>query len=142
VVFLSEYEGLPLALLEALAAGVVPVFPKIQSGGDAYTLGVDASLLYPAGDLTSIIPILRQLSRQTEPEWAALRARATASVAKHTGSHYLNAFASFVRDISNAPPLVPSPLGPRPFRWMDYCPFALMRRLHPLGFWQPGDRPG
>lgn len=141
IVFLSEYEGLPLALLEAMAAGVIPVFPAIGSGGDEYTAGVDRSLLYRAGDLSAALQALRQLHGLGESQRDVLRSRATSLVSKHIGSGYLTAFARFVQGIATAPPLVAPPTGLRPFRWTDYCPFGILRRVRQSAFWQPSGSP-
>jgi glycosyltransferase involved in cell wall biosynthesis len=50
ILFCSEYEGLPLSMLEACARGVVPVATDIRSGiGDLLADGRDA-VLYPVGE--------------------------------------------------------------------------------------------
>ena len=50
ILFTSDYEGLPLALLEAMSVGVLPVYPRIDSGGDSYVSELYPDFLYPPGD--------------------------------------------------------------------------------------------
>lgn len=70
----SKYEGISIALLEALAAGVVPVVAKV--GGQDEVVGADAGILIPPGEnelqeyvaavhrLLSDPSTLRQMSNQ------------------------------------------------------------------------------
>jgi len=57
----SQYEGISIALLEALAAGVVPVVAKV--GGQEEIVNPDAGFLIPQGDneLQAYLAALRQL---------------------------------------------------------------------------------
>lgn len=57
----SQYEGISIALLEALAAGVVPVVAKV--GGQDEIVGPDAGFLIPHGDneLQAYLTALQQL---------------------------------------------------------------------------------
>lgn len=47
IVFTSDYEGMPISLLEAMSQGVLPLYARMNSGGDSYAARLDSSLLYP-----------------------------------------------------------------------------------------------
>src|ERR1041385_1624335 len=50
IVFVSDYEGTPIAMLEALHRGVVPLYPRVGSGGDDYVRSLEHDLLYEPGE--------------------------------------------------------------------------------------------
>ncbi len=135
MVFVSDYEGLPIALLEALAVGVVPVFPAIGSGGDDYARGVRPDLVYPAGDVAAAAALLRRLAAAPAAEWAKLRRRATELAGPHLGTGYLETFGRHTRTVAALPRLSRHtfpPVRARPYLWL---PFGLLRRVWPGGFW-------
>ena len=101
IVFVSDYEGTPIALLEAASMGVVPVFPKIGSGGDQYAAEICPTLLYPAGDLAAAGAI-EALAQLPVPRREDLRGRARAGSAPHCGNAYLSKVASFIRLLAAA----------------------------------------
>ena len=57
MVFFSDYEGLPIALLEALAGGVVPLYPDFYGGRD-FLARMDPTLLYRPGNIESLLQTL------------------------------------------------------------------------------------
>ena len=61
IFFTSDYEGTPIALLEAMSVGAIPIYPRIGSGGDAYAQSVRADLLYAPGDFAHVARTLQQL---------------------------------------------------------------------------------
>lgn len=81
-VLLSEYEGLPVYLLEAMACGVVPVCKTTRSGiGDLVEEGVTGLLLGGSDPETALVAATRRL--KSDPDlWRRLsraaRARAAA----------------------------------------------------------------
>ena len=136
LVFVSDYEGLPIALLEALAVGVLPIFPAIGSGGDTYAAGVRPDLLYPAGDLAAAVQVLRRLAAAPPEDLAALRRRANELAVPHLGDCYLSTFARHARALAALPRISEAaPARPRcaPHQWL---PFGLLRRLWPGGLWR------
>lgn len=72
----SRFEGMPLVLIEAMAAGCIPVAYDIRYGpGDIITDGVDGFLV-PAGDVKALAEAVAHVSSLPEAELAALRANA------------------------------------------------------------------
>ncbi|HXI23655.1 MAG TPA: glycosyltransferase family 4 protein [Pyrinomonadaceae bacterium] len=59
---LSDYEGLPVALLEALAHGVVPVVTRIESGNTQLVRDGENGFVLPVGDMASFAARLESLS--------------------------------------------------------------------------------
>ncbi len=63
VFFPSSFEGLPLALVEAVAAGVMPIYPSFH--GEAEPLySVNPQLLYPQGEMSTAAEIVIQLEKE------------------------------------------------------------------------------
>jgi glycosyltransferase involved in cell wall biosynthesis len=125
--FVSDYEGTPIALLEAMTCGVVPLHPGIGSGGDQYSAQVDPTLVYPAGDIAALASRLVQLSREGG-SIRKLRARSTEVVAGHAAHRYREVMAEFQRRIAHLPRLDKRPLTGRPFP-TDWLSFGAIRRL-------------
>jgi glycosyltransferase involved in cell wall biosynthesis len=136
LVFVSDYEGVPISLIEGLSVGVIPVFPRIGSGVDGYVMRVKPDLLYPPGDLTAVARALQLLARSSEADLAALRQRCGEIVQPHLGECDLTAMSAFVRRIRDLPQISCASFPPRPFYGSDHCPFGLLRRLWPAGFWR------
>lgn len=133
IFFASEYEGLPLALLEAMSRGVVPVYPSIGSSGDRYVTDVCQDLLYPAGRLSEAARVIRDLQRMDAFGWGSLREASSRLALPHAGGAYDNTFAEFVRRIVSLPRVSeprPAPVG----GFGAHVPFGVLRRLPP-GNW-------
>lgn len=136
VVFLSESEGGPLALLECMAMGVVPFFPAIGGSlGDLYPQQVDARCYYPPGELGVLAAQLVELSRAPRSAVALWRQRAQDLVSRHTPDIYAREFADHLRDIAAAP-RVSDPARPRTERWADHLPLGLITRALPGALWR------
>lgn len=74
LLLMSDYEGLPLALLEAMAAGVVPVCRSIASGVPEVVRHRETGLLTgedPAAAATSVLELLEDASLWTRCSKAA-----------------------------------------------------------------------
>lgn len=134
ILFTSDYEGLPIALLEAMHAGAIPVYPRIQSGGDRYAENIRPDLLYPAGAVEAAARTLQTLSGLPTGELDELRARARQLASAHAGGAYQDAFAGFVRRMRTLPRVSASRFAPRPRRWTDYCPFGVLSRYFPSAY--------
>ncbi len=140
IIFTSDYEGLPLALLEAMSVGVLPIYPRIDSGGDSYVADLNADFLYPAGDVQSAAGAFREIVTASEERREAWRTRARQLVAPHLGDSYHKVFSTFVREIAAAPQVSPSTFPSRVFHLSDYCPFGLLVRTWLRGFYRRNDR--
>lgn len=72
----SRFEGMPLVLIESMAAGCIPVAYDIRYGpGDIITDGVDGFLV-PAGDVKALADAVARVSSLPETELVRLRANA------------------------------------------------------------------
>ena len=131
IVFVSDYEGTPLAELEAMAVGVLPLHPRLDSGGDHYAGRVDPRLVYAPGDLAALAESIRWLGGLPGGEWNALRTRSRAAMSAHLGDGYRRKFTEFVRRIAGLPALEKRPL-PRWYFPKDRLTFGMIRRLSEL----------
>jgi glycosyltransferase involved in cell wall biosynthesis len=136
MVFVTDYEGLPIALLEGLSVGVLPLFPGVGSGGDRYAAQVRPDLLYPAGDLAAAATAARALVAAPEAEVRELRRRANALAEPHLGEGYERTFAGAVHALTQRPRISRPPVAFRPFHLADHLPFAVVRRLSPDTLWR------
>ena len=141
IVFMSDYEGLPISLLEAFSLGILPIFPRIRSGGDRYASSVRSDFLYSPDDFDHVARVLQELKADSGESVCRLREKAKCLAESHRGDAYLKAYADFVRGIVNLPKISPSQFPERPFFWSDYCPFAAMRRFYYRGFYNRNDGP-
>lgn len=73
LVLSSRYEGLPLVLVEAMAAGCIPIAYDIRYGpGDVISDGVDGFVV-PAGDPEALADAIRRFVTMSESERVAMR---------------------------------------------------------------------
>ena len=129
----SDYEGLPISMLEAFSAGVLPLFPAIGCGGDEYAERLGSDFVWEAFDFGQAADRLK--SHLAKPETALGQARQAARelTGQHSESEYFRIFDEFVQHIANAPRLSSERLAKRPFYFSDQLPFGLMTRLWPSG---------
>lgn len=130
-VYFSDFEGTPLAMLEALSQGVIPVYPKINSGGDKYVSDVSPDLLYPPGDLKAAAAIVQKLSKSSPAEIARLRERCRAAVGEHSVASYLKHTFDFGKKIWDAPRISQSqaPLSVRLLKFLTLTQWDNIRKL-------------
>ena len=128
ILFLSDYEGVPLALLEALSVGVIPFYPRIGSGGDAYVAGVRKDLLFEPEDYAHVADTLKKLSLLPESDLERLRSNGREVTAVHLGDNYMKSFSAFVRQIVALPKVSQSTFPRRPF-FVEDCSFTWLGRL-------------
>jgi glycosyltransferase involved in cell wall biosynthesis len=136
IVFVSDYEGLPITLLEAMSAGVLPVYPRVNSGGDPYVSRVSSEFLYAPEDFAQVATALRELTKAPESRIAALREACRQLVLPHLGDNYERVFTDFVRWITQAPRVSATVHPPRPFFFTDHCPFGILCRTFPRGYYR------
>lgn len=104
IVFTSDFEGTPIALIEAMAAGTVPIHPDLGSGGDAYARAIDPLLAYPAADVDALAGSIRKLARWDAARWQAAQTQARALARRHDAATYLDRVAGFLGSIRQTPP--------------------------------------
>jgi glycosyltransferase involved in cell wall biosynthesis len=136
IVFTSDYEGLPLALLEAMGVGAVPVYPRIGCGGADCAGRVAPELLYEPGDMAACAAAVRRLARLPAAELDAARGRSVREVAPHLGDAYFRTFSEFVRRIAALPRISAPPSTARRFRPADRLPLGVLRRFHHRALWR------
>jgi glycosyltransferase involved in cell wall biosynthesis len=134
--YFSEREGGPLTLVEAMAAGVLPLYPDIGGSlGDYYAPRLDPRCLYPAGDLRGAARALRDLLALPPAALGDLRRRARALVQGHHTSDYPRAFAAFAHRIAALPRRSREPGAGRLTRVADLLPLGVITRARPEALW-------
>lgn len=134
VVSTSDYEGTPIAMLEAMSVGVIPVFPRIGCGGDSLAAGVLAELLYEAEDFARVAGVLGRLRRMPEAELQSVRDRCVEAVAVNAGDGYLRAVAGFIRRVLELPRVATGNFPRRVFP-VEHLSFATLAKLSATRGW-------
>lgn len=133
----TDHEGGPIVLLEAMAAGALPVFPAIGGSlADDYLPGLEIECRYPAGDPAGAARVMRDLSKTPIDVANRVRKVARETAISHTPTQYDDGFSSFTRAISHMPRLSWSPTGKRPLQWFDCMPLGLITRAFPTTLWR------
>ncbi len=106
----SRYEGQGLALLEAMAAGCVPVASRIRGVTDAAVQdGIDG-LLFPVGDVAAAADALMRL-RDAPETWAAMSKAAVRTVRERYAPETMaDAYLRLFDGLRRAAPAVAPPL--------------------------------
>ncbi len=130
MVFFSDNEGGPIALLEGMAAGALPFYPAQRgSWADVYTPQVNPLCHYPPGDMPALAAAIGRIFALPAVELEALRACARALVAPHTAEQYQAACLEAFRNVWKLPRLsVPRARWPRP---TDLLPLGAATRVAP-----------
>lgn len=133
VVCFSDHESGPITLIEAMAAGAIPIYPAIGGSlGDDYAPRVDPRCYYPPGDWAAAARAVQTMRGLPGTDVAALRQRARALVQPHCDAGaYTSKVAEFVRRISTLPRISPEPVRNRRPRLADWLPLGLLTRLLP-----------
>jgi len=127
IVLTSEYEGLPLTLLESMAQGLVPVLTQFRSGLDELIDGGHNGLLSPVADQEKMVDNIEHLSKDVELR-ARIGRQARQTIAsgsyniEHCYEEYLTACAQAPRLQRNSRL---TPVIPRHYTWR----FRLTKRL-------------
>ena len=123
--FCSDYEGLPVSLLEGVAAGAVPVYPDFHGGAD-WSARLDPALLYPVGDMRAAAEVVRRVETTWGPApWALFRKRARALLAEHTRNNYFDSFDAAMEAVAALPPRPRR----RPSPWLRFTSLWLAHRF-------------
>lgn len=130
IIFTSDYEGTPIALLEAMSLGVLPLYPKIGTGGEAYVESVDPSLIYAAGRIDSAVQRLHALARMDPDARLEWRRRSRTAVYPHLGDSYFRELATFIQHLRDLPPRASTsaPHIPFPFDRLTFSQLARLRK--------------
>ena len=129
----SDYEGLPISMLEAFSAGVLPICPAIGSGGDEYSAELGNEFVWEAFDFGQAAAKLKSILAKPESAIGQARAEARALTNRHSEVEYFRTFDEFVSRIADEPRVSAEHLAKRPFYFSDRLPFGLMTRLWPNG---------
>ena len=129
----SDYEGLPISMLEAFSAGVLPLCPAIGSGGDEYSAKLGDEFVWDAFDFGQAADKLKSILAKPESALGQARAKARALTGCHSEAGYFRTFDEFVQRIADEPRAAAERLANRPFYFSDRLPFGLMTRLWPSG---------
>lgn len=137
-VFFSDHEGGPIVMLEAMAAGVLPIYPTVGgSVGDDYAPRIDPRCHYEAGNPGAAARALQDMFTAGSERLPESRRRAQALVRPHEGGgDYDRAFADFVRRIADLPRISTEPDGRRAPRLADWLPLGLITRVLPGALWR------
>ncbi len=132
VVSFSDHEGGPIALLEAMSAGAIPIYPTMMGSlGDDYTPQVDPRGYYAAGDPRAAARALQSLSSSPPQEVAEMHQRAHTLAWRHAVGDYERVFSDFVHRVAKLPRISRAPRGARQARLTDWLPLGLITRLLP-----------
>lgn len=124
IFFCSDYEGTPISLLEALSQGVLPIYPRIQSGGESFVERVAKGLLYQSDSLGEPARILKNLAGLPPERISELRSNAIHSVSKNTPIEYLGSFHKACASAQRRDPVhLPT------FRLLSHLPLGIVGRL-------------
>ncbi|HEY8187040.1 MAG TPA: glycosyltransferase family 4 protein [Pyrinomonadaceae bacterium] len=99
-VLLSDYEGLPVALLEAMGHGLVPIVTQIDSGNTQLVGNTENGFVVPVGDIQGCATALQTLAKDRnmllQLKRAAWESVQEYSVQRSTDD-YVDCFAELVR---------------------------------------------
>jgi glycosyltransferase involved in cell wall biosynthesis len=139
LLFPSRFEGFGLALVEAMAAGCVPVASRIRDVTDFIIENGTSGLLFPAGDIHKAADAIRRLA--FDRELLSTLATAARSAARHfdmplTAERYARLF----RVLQTNPPDIAEPLRldnwhyPKDLKpsWRRFIPQGIKDRLRIL----------
>jgi glycosyltransferase involved in cell wall biosynthesis len=133
----TDHEGGPIVLLEAMAAGALPVFPAIGGSlGDDYLSDLEVTCQYPAGDPIAAARVMRDLAETPVDVANRVRCVARESATSHTPTQYDADFASFTHSIAAMPRISLKPTGTRSTQWFDWLPLGLITRAFPSALWR------
>ncbi|MEC8989136.1 MAG: glycosyltransferase, partial [Verrucomicrobiota bacterium] len=129
----SDYEGLPISMLEAFSAGVLPICPSIGSGGDEYSAELGDEFIWEAFNFGQAANKLKSILTKPASEIDQARAKARRLTNRHSEAEYFRTFDEFVGRITDEPRVSAERLAKRPFYFSDRLPFGLMTRVWPSG---------
>lgn len=142
IVSFSDVEGMGMSVLDAMSLGVMPYYPKIGGGAEAYVQSLGGGFLYPPGIVKAIATDLSNLTNADHFKIETIRQRCRELVRDHTQINYRKTYSNFLNEIlGNARrhsrhTQVNIPFLPR------HLPIGLVRRAFPSLLLKPQSRPG
>lgn len=133
VVFTSDHEGSPLAMIEAMSVGNIPLFPKIKSGGDAMVQRIHPALLYKPEAWNELAFAIEYFAHRPPNEAEQTREQCRQISLSHSPHAYHKQFMKFLDRVLSSPRLSRN-FASRPFFFADHLPFGFLRKWHPKGF--------
>jgi glycosyltransferase involved in cell wall biosynthesis len=127
IVFVSDTEGQPVSLLEAMSGGVIPVFPRINSAGDAYANEVDERLIYPPDATEVAAQIITRIGREPDDEVERLRARCLQAVSPNLDGTYFKQIARLAQLVLSSDRFSSKDFPRRP-AWVNCLPLGIVTR--------------
>ncbi len=131
-VLLSDYEGLPLSLLEAMGQGVVPVISDLESG-IRDVVKDDCGIRVPVGDVRAAAEVISALAHDRRRLNALSAAASTHARGNFSSERMALRYLQAVDTLATTPVAwpsvvsIPTPIGVRP-RWLfSGLPRALRR---------------
>ena len=131
VIYTSDFEGSPLAMPEALNAGCIPIFPKINCGGDLVVAQLDGGLLYEQEDYQAVAAILSDWQQRPHADVENIRSQGVQISSEYAADKYHLKFKTFLNHILDQPVISKHPIPSRTSVWTDHLPFAAVRRWFP-----------
>jgi glycosyltransferase involved in cell wall biosynthesis len=111
LVLFSAFEGLPVALLEAMGHGVVPIVTKIASGSPDVVLDAVNGFLVPVGDIAAFGERVSRLSRDRQLQIRMAHA-AWETACDYSTERMVEAYQSVIETARHGGPRSPKPPGP------------------------------
>jgi glycosyltransferase involved in cell wall biosynthesis len=134
VIYTSDHEGSPLAMIESMSVGNIPIFPRIGSGGDLIIKEIDPNLLYEQENWGSISSLIKDWQDRDDDSIHAIRKKCREISLTHSPESYHEQFMALLNDIVEMPRISGDFASPRPRSLSDHVPFGLLNRWIPKGF--------
>jgi glycosyltransferase involved in cell wall biosynthesis len=122
----SDFEGLPLTLLEAMARGVLPLVPDLPSGvSEVIDDGVNGKL-FPVGQVERAADIIEALIKEPA-RFEQMRSQALKTAESYSFDHQLQEFKRRCDELLIEPCPEMPPINSS--RMRDLIPVGIMRRM-------------
>lgn len=120
-VLLSDYEGLPVALLEAMGHGLVPIVTRIESGNTQLVRDGENGFVIPVGEIQSCVDALQALANDRR-RLSQLKRAAWESVQDYSVQHSTDCYVECFDELVRASQTKVRPTNlPEPFPIMPSC---------------------
>lgn len=135
LLFTSDYEGLPISLLEGISAGAVPIYPDFHDGQD-WISGLGNNFLYPVGDMVQANAVVQDVEKNwTAADWQAYHAQSGKMLEAHSPEGYFSAMNTAI-DTLPPPGTVERPRAAFT-GWWPYWMYNRLRRMRQFGTLRP-----